>query len=293
MAKYLDGEGLKLVVKDYDGKISKKVDAVSGKQLSTNDYDNTAKGIVDSVTENLGNKVDKVQGKQLSTNDYDADAKAIVDGVTGNLDKKVDKETGKQLIETTKVTKLDGIEDGAQVNEITEANLESKVTGKGFAKSSEIPTDYLTDDDLEGYAKSTDIPDVTGKQDKSSLGTDVAGLGFIKEDALSGLAKSTDIPDVSGKVDRTELNNYVTKAENESAMHYCGEVQSESDLTAKEGTAKQGDFYNVKDDDINRMWNGTSWDKMAPKIDISGKADRTDLPEALSTQEIQAIIAGE
>lgn len=260
MAKYLDGEGLKLVVKDYDGKIDKKVTA----------------------------------------------------------------ETGKQLIETTKVTKLDGIEEGAQVNEITEANLESKVTGKGFAKSSEIPTDYLTDEDLtdyakttdipslDGYAKSTDIPDVSGKldssvaestyatktenglkQDKSSLGTDVAGLGFIKEDALSGLAKSTDIPDVSGKVDRTELNNYVTKAENESAMHYCGEVQSESDLTAKEATAKQGDFYNVKDDDINRMWNGTTWDKMAPKVDISGKADRTDLPEALSTQEIQAIIAGE
>lgn len=39
-----------------------KVDKVSGKGLSTNDYDNTAKGIVDTVTSNLANKVDKVTG---------------------------------------------------------------------------------------------------------------------------------------------------------------------------------------------------------------------------------------
>ena len=40
--------------------ISGKVDKETGKGLSTNDYDNTAKGIVDSVTTNLATKADKV-----------------------------------------------------------------------------------------------------------------------------------------------------------------------------------------------------------------------------------------
>lgn len=38
--------------------VDNKVDKVSGKGLSTNDYDNTAKDIVDNVTTNLASKVD-------------------------------------------------------------------------------------------------------------------------------------------------------------------------------------------------------------------------------------------
>lgn len=55
-----------------------------------NNYDNTAKNIVDNVSTDLANKVDKVTGKGLSTNDYT----------------------------TTEQTKLSGIEAGAQVNVI-------------------------------------------------------------------------------------------------------------------------------------------------------------------------------
>jgi hypothetical protein len=39
--------------------LADKVDKVAGKELSTNDYDNTAKAIVDAVTNNLATKVDK------------------------------------------------------------------------------------------------------------------------------------------------------------------------------------------------------------------------------------------
>ena len=55
-----------------------KVDKVSGKGLSTNDYSNTDKAIVDGVTSALADKVDKVIGKGLSTNDYDNTDKAKV-----------------------------------------------------------------------------------------------------------------------------------------------------------------------------------------------------------------------
>jgi len=56
--------------------------AESGKGLSTNDYDNTAKGIVDGVTAALADKVDKVSGKGLSTNDYTSADKAKLESLT-------------------------------------------------------------------------------------------------------------------------------------------------------------------------------------------------------------------
>ena len=61
------------------------VGAETGKGLSTNDYTNADKSIVDGVTSALAGKVDKVTGKGLSTNDYDDTAKGIVDGVTSAL----------------------------------------------------------------------------------------------------------------------------------------------------------------------------------------------------------------
>ena len=64
-----------------------KVDKVSGKGLSTNDYDNTAKGIVDGVTVALADKVDKVAGKGLSTNDYTTAEKNKVATIDNKADK--------------------------------------------------------------------------------------------------------------------------------------------------------------------------------------------------------------
>lgn len=74
-----------------------KVDKVTGKDLSTNDYTNEDKAIVGGVTTALNGKVDKVTGKGLSANDYTNEDKAIVGGVTAALNDKVDKVTGKSL----------------------------------------------------------------------------------------------------------------------------------------------------------------------------------------------------
>ena len=55
------------------------VNMVMGKDLSTNDYTNADKAIVDSVTAALADKVDKVPGKGLSTNDFTDSYKEKVD----------------------------------------------------------------------------------------------------------------------------------------------------------------------------------------------------------------------
>ncbi len=92
--------------------IANKVDKVTGKGLSTNDYTDSAKSFLEetvpqeldridekiteveeNVYSNFKNKVDKVEGKGLSTNDYTDDEKAAV----AKIADKVDKVTGKGL----------------------------------------------------------------------------------------------------------------------------------------------------------------------------------------------------
>ena len=68
-------------ISDVVDALDEKVDVVSGKGLSTNDYSNADKTIVDGVTTALAGKVDVVQGKGLSTNDYDAASKTKLDGL--------------------------------------------------------------------------------------------------------------------------------------------------------------------------------------------------------------------
>lgn len=86
--------------------IADKVDKVTGKGLSTNDYTDSAKSFLEetvpeqidridakiaeveaNVYSNFKNKVDKVAGKGLSTNDYTDAEKAEVAKVSNKLDK--------------------------------------------------------------------------------------------------------------------------------------------------------------------------------------------------------------
>lgn len=80
-----------------------------------------------AVESALSSKVDSVSGKGLSTNDYTDNDKAIVDGVTTALLSKVDKVTGKGLstedYTTAEQTKLSGIEAGAEVNDISSISV--------------------------------------------------------------------------------------------------------------------------------------------------------------------------
>ena len=67
------------------GELSNKVDKVSGKGLSTNDFTNTYKTSLDSIPAQItalsNNKVDKVSGKGLSTNDYTSEEKVKLAGI--------------------------------------------------------------------------------------------------------------------------------------------------------------------------------------------------------------------
>ena len=135
-----------------------KVDKVSGKGLSANDYTDTEKaklGALPTSTElasELGGKVDKVEGKVLSDNNYtnaekgklaalpvNAELQTVLEGLEEG---KVDKESGKGLstndYTTSEKQKLAALPTGSQLS----ASLASKVdaeTGKGLSTN-----DYTT-----------------------------------------------------------------------------------------------------------------------------------------------------
>lgn len=126
------------------GTVADKVDKVQGKGLSTNDYDNTAKGIVDGVTSALADKVDKVAGKGLSTNDYtDADA-AIVAGVTTAL-------AGKQDTLTFDSVPTDGSTNPVESNGVYDA-LATKANASDVTTALALKQD-ATDNNLTTTSK--------------------------------------------------------------------------------------------------------------------------------------------
>jgi hypothetical protein len=73
---YIDSNGLLYLIQKIKMWDRDKVDKVAGKDLSTNDFDNTYKSVLDNLATNY---VAAVAGKGLSTNDYDATEKAKVD----------------------------------------------------------------------------------------------------------------------------------------------------------------------------------------------------------------------
>lgn len=155
------------------------VAAVTGKGLSSNDYTNADKSIVDGVTSALAGKVDKVTGKGLSTNDYDNTAKGIVDGVTSALAGKVD---------TSSVGSANGV---------------AELDANGRVPSSQLPS-YV--DDVLEYADLAHFP-ATGETGKIYIAEDTnktyrwSGSGFVEisESLALGETSSTAYAGNKGK----------------------------------------------------------------------------------------------
>ena len=119
------------IILNVDGEPTKVTVALDNWQNADAELDADSKNAIQNraVAEALDQKVDKVSGKGLSKNDYtDADKTKLADlptdaDLTAELARKVDKETGKGLstndYTTEEKNKLSGIESGAQVNTIT------------------------------------------------------------------------------------------------------------------------------------------------------------------------------
>lgn len=202
-----------------DDELFKKVDKVSGKGLSANDYTNADKSIVDGVTSALAGKVDKVTGKGLSTNDYDDTAKGIVDGVTSALAGKVD-------------TSLVG-----------SANGVAELDANGRVPSSQLPS-YV--DDVLDYADLAHFP-ATGETGKIYIADDTnkeyrwsgSGYAVISESLALGETSSTAYAGNKGKANA----DAIAGIKNGTSINSFGAV--ETALAGKASTNDLGDKSNL------------------------------------------------
>lgn len=186
-----------LAIEQLQGSLLNKVDKVAGKGLSTNDYDNTAKGIVDNVTlsidqlnASLLNKVDKVDGKGLSTNDF----------TTAN----------KTALESTiplQITQLQGsLATKASQADLTNYIQRSLTAGLVKNDGSIDTTEYATASDLDDkqdtlvVGDGIDITNTTISLDMSYLTGSNLGIGIATE----GVASSTTIREQLVTIDEVD-----------------------------------------------------------------------------------------
>ena len=200
-----------------DDELFKKVDKVSGKGLSANDYTNADKSIVDGVTSALAGKVDKATGKVLSSNDYTNADKGIVDGVTSALAGKVD---------TSSVGSANGVAELDANGRVPSSQLPSYVDDvleyvdlAHFPATGETGKIYIAEDTNKTYRWSgSDYAEISeslalgetsstayagnkGKANADAIaaikdGTNIDSFGDV-ETALAGKANSSDLGDKS------------------------------------------------------------------------------------------------
>ncbi len=159
----------------------------------------------DAYTE-LAKKVDKVEGKVLSTNDYDDTAKGIVDGVTSALADKADK--SEMSISTS------GDQTTIQLKSETSAtvlNAHQDISGKADKSEMSISTsgDKTTIQLKSGTSAEvlSQHQDISGKANKSEMSvTDGTGADAdkttiqLKSDTSATVLKTHQ--DISGKADK-------------------------------------------------------------------------------------------
>lgn len=205
--------------------------------------------------------------------------------LNAKLDNKVDKEkkTGKdneykvlsdnnltdelvQKINESGTSTFDGDYDNLTNKPSIDGNeLSSSTTAEdlGLAKKEDIPTDYVSDEELEakGYQTSSDVEGA------------ITAKGYQTKEEVESL--------ITSKVS--------------SVMTYKGTVENYSDLANYTDTAQTGDTYNITNaSEFNRAgdnatFNGSTWDVLSGTIDLSEYVKETDLV-AISNTEIDSIV---
>lgn len=238
--KYLDTDGLLYVKSKIKSQLDTKVDKVTGKGLSTNDFTDELKTKLDGIATGankitvdtalsssstnpvqnkvintaLGNKVDKVSGKGLSTKDFTADYE----------------------------TKLNGIATGAEVNKIDSIKVNGTaqaITSKAVDITVPTKTSDITNDSnfaVDSNYVHTDNNYTTAEKTKLSgiaTGAEVNKIDSIKVNGTAQTITSKAV-NITVPTNNNQLTNgagYQTASQVESAITAKG-YQTASDVSS-------------------------------------------------------------
>lgn len=249
----------------FENKQTNKKDDISGDFSSDTDSYPTVKAVKNFISSAISGKVDKVTGKDLSTNDFtdacktklqgidDQANKTIVDNaldstssnpvqnsvIKNALDGKVSTENGKGLstndYTTTEKNKLAGIE--SQANKT--------VVDDSLSGSSENPVqNKVINTALSGKANSSHnhtVSDITGVPSKTSELTNDSD--FVKSSTLAAVATTGDYDDLIDKPTLSDLGGVVTVEKQTNA-----EAGYISTYHVKQNGSKVGDSINIPKD---------------------------------------------
>lgn len=175
-------------------------DADSGLVKNVNDNTTkieTNKTDIKNISDDYLKSTDKVQLLTQIT--------ALNTSMTSNLSRKVDKATGKSLIDTTLITKLEDIEDGAQVNKIEKI----KLNGTEITEIDKVA-------DLGQLATQSDLDNLKNKVGDPKSDTSAA-TGLFKtvedEEKRATAAETTLTTEVNKKLNSADLADEVAKLE--------------------------------------------------------------------------------
>lgn len=137
----------------------------------------------------------------------------------------------------------------------------------------------------------TEHPTISVEADDADAATPAFGgtftaVGAIEKDAnghvtkvttrtvtVPNAAASTGAAGLMSAADKTKLDafqaaaNYALKSDITSVYKYKGSVENEAALPDSDQTV--GDVYDVKDTGMNYAWNGTAWDPLGQKMEVT------------------------
>lgn len=198
----------------------------------------------------LNDKVDKVTGKGLSTNDYTTDEK----------------------------NKLNGIENGAEVNPRVGVDGHTRTISE-YSVDDNTGTLIMVYDDgsLDGGRVAVPLAS-TAQEAIASLSNALAG----KVDAEDGKGLSTNDYTTAEKNKLAAFgaaSTYALKTDITNMYKYKGSVATVSALPSSGNTT--GDVYNVEATGMNYAWNGSAWDALGEIFTIT----------SISNSDIDTIVA--
>lgn len=250
---------------------------------------NKVKSYVDTAD---SNKVDKVSGKQLSTNDYTNEEKQKLAGLNNYVLPTASAETlggvkvGAGLKMTGDVLSATG---GGTADAVAWENVIGKPTNvsaftndAGYLTS--IPDEYITETELteKGYQTSSQVETAItkkGYQTSSQVESAITSKGY----------------QTANDVD-TKLTAYAKKTDISTVYRYKGSVENYAALPSSD--QQVGDTYNIETADTGRgikagdnlSWNGEDWDNLGGNVDLSGYVQTSDLV-AIQNTEIDGIFS--
>lgn len=283
--KYLDGDGLIYVWSKIKTLLNTKVDKVTGKGLSTNDYTTTEKnklsgieaqankyvlpkattsalgGVIvgDNLTVDSSGKISAIQGSYTLPTASSTTLGGVKVGTNLSIDSNgilsatdttysVATTTANGLMSSSDKSKLDGVE--AQANKYVHPTHTSKANGLY----------KVTVDGLGHISSATAV----AKSDITALGIPAQDTTYTNAtSSKAGLMSASD----KAKLDGIDITGI---------YRYKGSVATVSALPTN---ASVGDVYNVEADGMNYAWTGTEWDALGSSFTI----------ESLTNAEIDEI----